>query len=606
MLQYPINVYPDNVSFDPTNDEYDRGLHFTFKGDVLSAIFLRVFNYDTQEKILDTVLCNPDLTPIAYNNEDVDYRNLFTFLDNKSKSYIVQMMFGQVYKHATNVGFWGIYDRFVSRGEILHGAQSGSRTITIEDNIQTICEWNVTDGICEPNYVTVDHGDHTENVYVADMIIKINNENYPIESYNRNTGALTLRFELDEDVDDGTPYQIYSSYLITEQYFFQTAKTPSIANVETISNALGLNFSAYYWQDQRKMLKYYTLSLYKENFGGTYTHIKTTPKIYTQKIDYNFVDDYDFEGTGGNSETKSYKIVFNGVMQNGMTISEEYDFMAIRRSNIAVIESPSVSARDNVTVSWSETSQGVMLGKAVRVYRSDVEGLYNQGTSPYKTYKGASDKKLVGDVSGGVAFTDYTASAKANYRYMLVPYDDGASAITIYKAVRTDAFATDMDGYRITAIRDSGYDADNLPFYYAGDTWKFVADIEDTTMTQNVSNELHVGYGKYSSMTSTDVDYLSGTVSGMLGYLDCTNKKFVDDIELVKAWRRFIAQGCKFILKSPKGDVWLVNIIETPTTAYQEDASSLPTRFTFSWAECGSADDLLVGDVLPYNSTERR
>ena len=48
----------------------------------------------------------------------------------------------------------------------------------------------------------------------------------------------------------------------------------------------------------------------------------------------------------------------------------------------------------------------------------------------------------------------------------------------------------------------------------------------------------------------------------------------------------------------------MVNIIESPKVEYQEDYYKIPTRFTFSWAECGDVNDYIIGrangDTLDY------
>ena len=71
----------------------------------------------------------------------------------------------------------------------------------------------------------------------------------------------------------------------------------------------------------------------------------------------------------------------------------------------------------------------------------------------------------------------------------------------------------------------------------------------------------------------------------MLGYMNCETKEYTDDITLVREWRKFIAQPIMFMLKSQKGDVWFVNITDTPTTEYQEDHYKIPTSFSFNWVE---------------------
>lgn len=90
---------------------------------------------------------------------------------------------------------------------------------------------------------------------------------------------------------------------------------------------------------------------------------------------------------------------------------------------------------------------------------------------------------------------------------------------------------------------------------------------------------------------------MTGTLSGYVGYFSCCDHEYHDEISVVKAWREFISAPHPFLLKSQKGDVWVVNIVENPTVEYQEDYYKIPTRFTFSWAECANINDV----SLEYN-----
>ena len=181
---------------------------------------------------------------------------------------------------------------------------------------------------------------------------------------------------------------------------------------------------------------------------------------------------------------------------------------------------------------------------------------------------------------------DFKVSTKGNYRYTTVFYDTDTGGFYI-KSTKHYEVSTNFDGYFISALIPSG----DENHYTIGDTWKFICDIENTTVMQNLDIASQIGYGQYPSVSSTDLNYMSGTLSAYIGNFDCCEHEYKDNITLVKAWREFISQPHPFLLKSQKGDVWMVNITESPKTEYQEDYYKIPTRFTFSWAECGNVDD---------------
>ena len=161
---------------------------------------------------------------------------------------------------------------------------------------------------------------------------------------------------------------------------------------------------------------------------------------------------------------------------------------------------------------------------------------------------------------------------------------------------RSTLDGTQMRGCSITELLpfDEPYQWGTRKRYYIGDQWKFVGDIQDTTITQNMDKYAHVGYGTYPQITSTKTCYLSGTISAMNGYVDCTTKKYTDTVDLVRAWRQFVSRQAIYMLKTQKGDVLVVGVVDNPTTTYSESIKEIPTTFSFSWVELCDISDIKV------------
>lgn len=633
MLQYPINVYPDKVALDSTKNTYDRDIHFTFKGDILSSVFWRIFEYNTQ-KVADVggyskqgIVYHLDLSPIAYNNDIVslNQETHTTILTLNKKRYLLQMMFTQTRKDLDNTELINVCDRYVSRGKVTEECISGSNTIKIEDRINVIYEWNNTNGVCSCLKRNIDLDEETTVSHrLTDIVMKIGDETYHIDSYDYNTGEVTLGTTTTKAYEAGTPYQLYANYLVTEQYYFEVASEPEIQYINDdptsrwiTQDAFGSKFSAFLWQGDvdydtlsGTMMKYYTINLQKVDDNNQVWDVFKSDKIYSQKIEYEFVDDYDaLSLDGGNYLHKQYKVTLDCVLQNGMAFSEVFTENCLQRNVTQIITGegePTYSNADNsITLNPTESAASEV---AFRIYRIKADGYYNKGTRQDKLhieYKDAPYKTLIAD-SGVAGIKDALISAKGKFRYMIVPYLATQNSTTIYQAYVTDVYETDFYGYTITALNDTGKDACNKPLYLIGDTWKFMADISDTDNVQNFNHVQHVGYGKYASVTSVDNDYMSGTLTASLGNMNCTSKKFEDDIEVVKAWRRFISQKCLFCLRSQKGDVWLVRIVDNGSTGYGESVSRIPVSFTFSWVECGSIDSILAQYEMPIKTTDRK
>ena len=231
MLQYPINVYPDKVALDSTKSTYDRNVHFTFKGDILSSVFWRVFEYNTQ-KISNTggnprsgIVYTSTLSPLAHNNEEVTLgQNILAGL--QKKRYLLQMMFTQTRNDIDRTQLINVCDRFVSRGKVVADCAEDSTYIKIEDRINVIYEWNNVNGIYSCIRKNIDVGQSTIRHRMTDIVMKIEDETYHIENYNYNTGEIGLTVRTSRAYPAGTPYQLYANYLVCEQYYFEVAAEP--------------------------------------------------------------------------------------------------------------------------------------------------------------------------------------------------------------------------------------------------------------------------------------------------------------------------------------------------------------------------------------------
>ncbi len=625
MLQYPINVYPDKVAFDSTKNTYDRDLHFTFKGDLLTCVFYKIYDYDTQQIVRSGIYKDNTLSPLAYNNDEVNCGGILA--DLEQGRYVIQMMLTQTQKNLVNIGYYDIYDRYVSRGKLRADYTSGGTTMKIENKINLIYEWNKNGNIYS----------HTEEempitpsvsqtVYTSGIRIAINGDGALIDSYNYETGEITLKEDtaFSEDLSSGTEYALYSNYLITEQYYFEVCEEPQIQALSHDSgtdiwvtwDSRGGDFKAFYWKGldlgvrKNNLLKYYTINLKKKSSSSVWYDVLTTEKIYSQNIDWRFSDDYDtIELDGGNCETRTYKIILTCVMQNGMSFTKEYEVVAPQRSATEIVHDFAVtysSKFNQIQMQWGEPTRA---GHSYRIYRINADERYNIGTHQDKsvqTYALNPRKVLIGDNASGSGFDDNLASQCGKFRYMIVPYNSASGSTDIYKAYLTDIITANFDGYTLTACYDTGKNADGKLLYKQGDTWKFMCDIDDTDNQQNLNRQMHIGNGKYSTATKTDNNYMTGKLSGYIGYMNCSSKEFEDDIEVVKAWRRFLAQDAIYVLRSPKGDVWLVNIVDNAVTKYEESTPRIPVQFTFSWAECGNIEDYLIVETMPPYTEDRR
>lgn len=631
MLQYPTNVYPEDIAVDGGGN--NRYISFTFNGDILSTAAYRIYDYATGDVATMGHLINDSRLPLCYNGDTVNFNySTINGLIN-GRDYVMQLMLTQ----SSTDGNSNICDMFALRGTVVQQLQGN--VIAIETDIPSIYDWDIIthEEFRSPTSYSYNTGSSSVNIAkCAVMMMKIGDESKLITRYYPNkdgVGQVYLESGFSFTVTAGMRYEIWCNYIISPQYFFKCRTAPTVTS-NISKTPKGIRYSATYSQSQNDLIKYYKLTLYgcESNVGADYPEVKLaeTNEIYSQQINHLFFGDYN-TGNYGTIIKPNYCRVACDIVTNDNQFVEagqgwvQFDAYSnasgvdLNPATVTVSKYDSYIQIDinNDAVNW--TKYGV---KVVRIDMNDVysEQSYINYRLPDK-YDGENygryKEEFIGLVPVSTAFRDYTISNQGKYRYKLIPYSKNESDETqvVCAPYITDEISTSIYNYTIIALHNTGKKLSGKPFYLIKDynrdkednmgIWNFNADISGTIVTQNFDKVLHIGYGQYSDTTSTNVDYLSGSVTGMLGYLDCGTKEYVDTIELVKKWRAFISQPCLFLLKSQKGDVWVVNITDNSTTEYDETIRSLPTTFTFSWAECCSVDDIFVNISTPIETELR-
>lgn len=605
MIQYPINVVPQNKAYPISRIS---SVQFTFQGDYLYTCWLKVFDYDTKELVTSSFSQHEGF------NGDIIQHSLNGNLLTNGNQYVYQLELIQ-----KNGDF--INDMPVLGGRIRGIDNNG---ILVADEITEIYPFSHVGNV----YSRAENG----GTIYDNMTIKIGNETHNIVRYttgveidDKTYGVIETDTAFSTTLTEGMQYQIYSSFIITPQYYFNCTAVPTV----TLSGSINTN-SAYitgtYSQAQQAPIKYYTLKLWWSNnsaFSNSGSHgeraevIADTGKLFSQDIYYTFKNFLQHSENTLQTDVDYYKVVCSGETSDGVSFeSEPYvftpeitDYSSYEANKLHGFElnwDGKVGAVKYLLTGNFSAAQAEHFAYTRRLYRKNLVSGEEMWFIPDMVgYQGRFGQSIL--------FTDITASCRGRYRYTLYSFDHNNGIIK-------PVVDTDYDGigdYPCNDIETKEYSyyisdleirASGIPIggkvvhenskqtYYVGQTWRISGEISDTTVTSNTDVTKHVGYNKYSKTTSTDVNYMSGTLSGLLGYVDCATQKFVDNVELVQAWRKFITQKRPFLLKSQKGDVWIVEITDSPTTQYSESENQLLTTFSISWAECCSINDIIIRD----------
>ena len=581
VLQYPTNVSPENTAKPADTTK----MSFTFNGDRLSYYAIRATDLETNNNF-SLEYKGEDMEERnglpKYNGEEVAMQNNASGLTN-GHDYVWQVLLAQRDLAGENP----LYDIPVCRGAI-KSAGSGSPTVLLVDPNLSIYAWgyNGNDGFYYPTL-----GEN--NVVYAGMVIEINGERKFITKYKTETvvgtdtklGHLEIESAFTNTPSVGDRYQIYANYLISPQYYFMSRATPSLSlTLDYNRNSsqgieegqFGLRVTGTYSQAQSSPIKYYTATLYCyigniDDPSATLYEIEKSDKQFSQRIDYVFEECFVGKNpvTGEDIDNINYRVIIELVTQDNVTYAG-YTSMRIEGLDDYAPSSHSYTWKLLNAFACAVCPDYLSEGSIPQIYRTDLD--------TGETVHLYADEAMI----------DYKVSTRANYEYTVYLYDK-ISGQPYLRSIEHDTIKTNFDGYFITALIPKG---DNN--YTVGDTWKFICEIDNTTVVQNLDVVSQVGYAPYPSVSSTELNYMSGTLSGYIGNFNCCEHEYKDDIAVVEAWRKFIAQPHPFLLKSQKGDVWVVNIIESPKVEYQEDYYKIPTKFTFSWAECADVNDVRI------------
>lgn len=569
MIQYPTNVYPDNSTFDPAIADSRSAISFTFNGDIFSGVYFKTYDYHTDEEATDSAYARASLEAICYNGDSFSLAD-GTLADGLTAGhdYVVQMMLIQ----KTADGTANIYDMPVFRGTLTPSQGGASQNVAmVEKGITTIYPWRFEDGEYKPTYDNQDR-------LMAGMVIQIMGERRFITKYQPDVageGVITLESPFSFRITSGMSYQIYSNFLITPQYFFKCRTTPSItATMSTDTD--GIRCGGTYSQAEGSLIKSWQMTL---NAPNTRIPTQKSPVIYSQHIFWKFTDYLDpVELT----PTTSRNVTLDVITQDDVTVSTTV-YETRQRSNEEGVTSVFVMDEEYAVYIGFQFVPGLDVKRGAMIYRTDLDTLET-------LFLGVARE----------SFYDYTASFGGRYKYTIIAFTN----TEFFIPYETAEISPKCSGYMLIPLESANRAYNGRGIYLAphngsrpsfDSIFKFNVDISNLTVTQNRDSVLHIGNGAYPTTTSTDVNYMSGDFSSLLNNYDCdTGYVDKDVMSKIALWRSIIIQPRPFILKSPRGDVWIVNVTDNPTTEYEECTLTPTTRINFSWAECCKASDICI------------
>lgn len=400
--------------------------------------------------------------------------------------------------------------------------------------------------------------------------------------------------------------------------------------------------------------------------------IKDTGNKYDKKMNVVFYglldnlensdDSNDIVGVGGKTLFSNvYLVTLYVTDENGITKSEKrlFEYKAPSKAFdycVRSFEATMDCQKECVKISVSpefidsngqrSTNAEFSYLKKFSIFRREYKKLYryNNGQREEKILIGNKWDPVVlnlkaTEASSAINLLDFNVKSGYSYQYVIFPGDYSASMLRVpyiyANTGKTERGASTYDqnnGWRPFSSRLSKPVRSTLQYWsivnliptqedsqigtdintYVADTdnvWMFKYQLENGSLTQNVSKNEFSTLGQYPKIGVGRKNFLSGSVSCYLGseiiplskvgYIErtpasrnvplSTNEKAF----MVEKWRDLVATGTPKLLRDTKGQSWIVQIMDGTTTT-NEAISIKPDTINFSWRQVADTNDVII------------
>jgi hypothetical protein len=400
-------------------------------------------------------------------------------------------------------------------------------------------------GVDVPNGYGVYYSNYTQQGVTNPLNI---DDNFTLQSafqlYNGFNGKLVELYNSNTDDKyilsfDGTKF----TYRINSNSYDYTPSTPVANNV--------------YW---KVVLLPDTIYFYKitDNGGGSFSYNKQKNTIVSPSIaSYNKVKIC--------SGVFDYLWIKNEVMtESDVDATALYDFV------------PTWTGYALMVANYDNTLAAGTIASALNI---------NSWTL-YRQKQGDTIAKFIANIPlDKLEVKDYTVSNKTSYKYVLYPETTDETG----EPIEGDYFTTDWWNWSLTEMVPSA--TPNI--YSAGDIYLFDLDISSSDIPNITDVYQFETFGKFDKINQGIRNYEQGTLSCLIGYIDCATNSYIDTVELKNNLRTFINNSNKKLLKDRKGNCWVVKT-KSLRGKYRVETIEQATDISFDWVQIQDLDDVTV------------
>lgn len=400
----------------------------------------------------------------------------------------------------------------------------------------------------------------SNTILVGGCVLRLNDRDLLIESYNASTGVATVSGAKINGVTStlrattaGESYQLITNYLRCEPFVFYYRKAPTLTLTTEIVDGY-LSVTGAYSQAQGTELQSWKMT-------ATYSYDQSDDELtieHEEQFNTTISDTFPLLAADDSSDISRCIIECEITTQDGVTkkVTERLLYNAPKTMTIQV-------SRDFEVVAKNFTG-------TIHVWRRESNwiSLRYVGSTSYAS--GGDTILYTQDMGYGVGYTYYVTGVDANGD-LTMGYNEDGNGNPGFVGINSKKWSLQ----HLTKTGWHKYRAD-------GDRYDFVVDVNPAAIATVTGNAVYGTEGRFPKYIHGSDNYEQGSFTALLGSISNQNAAPYQ----IEDWREFIAQTGPFLLKTENGEVKIVAITGDPTRQYGTSLAEIGTvRVTYGWTE---------------------
>lgn len=242
---------------------------------------------------------------------------------------------------------------------------------------------------------------------------------------------------------------------------------------------------------------------------------------------------------------------------------------------------------------------------------SSIEWTNVNGFRVYKTLGTSDYLHEIGNIEGTDAriLEDFAVGDNCQYTYYIYPViDNGDGTFYLGTVIQTEPIIFDKGVDKVFGLREitqSDGTSAQVPTYevITDQVWRLILDLEDNGFTLNTDKTFYDTLSTYSTEYIGNRKYITKSVSGMIGDVDCNFKgsRILDTYDMLVSWNEFSSSANLKCLVDARGLILPGNFEANPTVEYM-DIKGNPAVANFTWRQKSDLKIInIYGRLLAFN-----